>query len=187
MSGLQFLASIVSSLAWPATVIIAVVILRKPLRELLPLLQKLKYKDLEFEFGKRLQEVTAEVAQLPGYSSPSKASLTESPAAKLALLSPRSAIIEAWRDVESTTLAAAHGLGEPFFQQNRPLLVSAMNALERAGKLDAYFVDVLDGLRELRNEAAHAPDFAVTVQEALDYVEACEWMTGYIRSATAGD
>jgi hypothetical protein len=71
MDALQFTSSLVGSLAWPSVVLAIVVALRKPLSDLLPLLQRLKYKDLELDFGKRVEELRAEVAEeLPQQAEP---------------------------------------------------------------------------------------------------------------------
>src|SRR5665647_1880486 len=45
MTWLEFIASIIQALAWPAVVIAAVILLRKPLAAVIPLLRRLTYKD----------------------------------------------------------------------------------------------------------------------------------------------
>ena len=52
---LQFFASLAGSLAWPATVV--VVVLRNQCRRFLLTLTRLRYKDLELDFGRELKEV----------------------------------------------------------------------------------------------------------------------------------
>jgi hypothetical protein len=64
MDALTFVSTMVSALAWPSVAIVVIMILRKPMAELLPLLRRLKYKDLEFKFGERIAEVQADVATL---------------------------------------------------------------------------------------------------------------------------
>ena len=54
MDWLQFLSSVVGSLAWPATVLALVVLLRAPVTRVLLTLTRLKYKDLELDFGREL-------------------------------------------------------------------------------------------------------------------------------------
>ena len=63
MDWLAFVASVIGSLAWPSVLLIIFMLLRKPLYGLLPLLQKLKYKEIEVEFTRRVEEVSAEVVQ----------------------------------------------------------------------------------------------------------------------------
>jgi len=53
---LDFAAKIIGSLAWPATLLVVMIFLRKPIRDLLPFLERLKYKDFELSFRRQLQE-----------------------------------------------------------------------------------------------------------------------------------
>lgn len=182
MTLLQFIASVVGSLAWPSVVLAIVLVLRKPLRDLLPLLQRLKYKDLELEFGKRIQELNAEVvAELPpsveqqGTPPPEVSAI-----ARLAESSPRAAVLEAWRDIEVAAVHAAQRLG---------LAVTAdfarsfqgLRRLESSDRIDRSIVSVLRELRALRNQAAHAPEFALSTDSALEYAAAAQRVSSYLR------
>ena len=184
MNGLEFVASLIDSLVWPLVAIVAIVVLRNPLGQVLLLLESVKYKDLHLRFRERLQQATVEASQLPGYSSESLTAGTGL-ASEIAPISPRAAVIEAWRGVESEVLAAAHSLGTPFLKQGRPIFRSALRALEHSGRLNHEFIEVLDGLRELRNEASHARDFAFTVDEALEFVALCESLAALVRDTAA--
>ncbi|MCL4554858.1 MAG: hypothetical protein M1617_04180 [Actinobacteria bacterium] len=170
---MEFVASIVGSLAWPATALFVLWVLRKPLAQLIPLLQRLRYRDIELDFSKKLEEAREVTTML---ESPGRRALSteQSTAVQLALVSPRAGVHEGWRTLESAILTAAHSLGESFFQDRKPLVVSAITVLEKSGVINRDFGDVLEGLRELRNEASHAPDFAVPVSEALDFIRTCE-------------
>jgi inactivated superfamily I helicase len=106
-------------------------------------------------------------------------------AVRLAPVSPRAAILEAWRGVESAILEAAHSLGKPFFDDRSPVLVSAIRALEESGQLLRAQADILDDLRQLRNEAAHAPEFSIPVSDALDYVRLSEVAASHLRGIAA--
>lgn len=61
MDVLTFISELIKSLAWPVAIIILVILLRKPIVELIPLLRRLKYKDLELEFSQEVTELKAEV------------------------------------------------------------------------------------------------------------------------------
>ncbi len=67
MDLLTFATEMVKVLVWPATIIIAVVLLRTPLGQLIPTLRLLRYRDLSLEFGKKLEqlEATADQVRLP--------------------------------------------------------------------------------------------------------------------------
>lgn len=182
MDWLAFLASVVGSLAWPGTLLIVFLLLRKPLRDLLPLLQRLKYKEVELEFSKRVEEVSAEVVQeLPAPLSQAPPGGDESESvARLAEISPRAAVLESWRSVEAAALEAAHRLGGDKFR-DKTLTFHAIRFLEQHPSLDRGVIGLLRELRALRNEAAHAPDFALSKASALEYGASCTRVASYLR------
>lgn len=51
MTGLQFTASIVNSLAWPTAAVVAAVLLRKELRDAFRRMQSLKFPGVEATFA----------------------------------------------------------------------------------------------------------------------------------------
>src|ERR1700734_3282145 len=54
MNAPAFITQLVTALAWPVTVLICVVVLRPLLVGLLPLIRKLKYSDVEIQFGREV-------------------------------------------------------------------------------------------------------------------------------------
>src|ERR1700758_4738326 len=64
---LGFVAQVISSLAWPVTAIICVLLLRRYLVDLIPLLRRVKYSDVEISFGKEVAELTksTDASQVP--------------------------------------------------------------------------------------------------------------------------
>jgi len=77
MDALTFISELIKAVAWPVTAIALVVLLRKPIVELIPLLRRLKYKELELEFAQEVSELKAEVeaiAKEKGEEAPSIAS-----------------------------------------------------------------------------------------------------------------
>ncbi|MEF7438278.1 hypothetical protein V4V36_13570 [Paenibacillus lautus] len=57
MTALEFTSSIVNTLAWPIIVTIIILILKKPLTQLLLSISKFKYNNLEMDFGKELIKI----------------------------------------------------------------------------------------------------------------------------------
>ena len=98
------LASIVDSIAWPVTIGIAAYLLRKPLIELLPNLTQFRYKELEVQFGERLERLEQELEQEPPpeqIAPPSDLQLiADERFDALAEISPSAAVLEAWIDVD---------------------------------------------------------------------------------------
>ncbi len=185
MDSLTFVAEIVKALAWPVTVLIILVVLRDPLRQLIPLLQRLRYGGVELDFGQRVQELAAEARQqLP-------ASAATGPEIKplrdrldqLAQLSPRATVLEAWLELENAAIEATkrHGLNLTSREQRSPILLG--DALERAGILDESKQEIYYRLRNLRNAAAHASDFAFDSSSAVEYADTALRLAEYLRKA----
>ena len=170
MDWLSFVAALVKALAWPLTVLGIFLVLRRPLLALVPLLARLKFKDLELDFGRRLAEASAEAASLPGARASASAAEPDDALLRLAPIAPRAAILEAWLRLESAALRAARrqGTPEPVTQLRAP--VHLIEALEELGVIDARQAAVFHELRSLRNSAAHALNFEPSPDAARDYV-----------------
>jgi hypothetical protein len=66
--------------------------------------------------------------------------------------------------------------------QDRTLTFQAMKFLEQHPSLDRSLVGLLRELRALRNNAAHAPDFALSKASALEYGASCARVSAYLRT-----
>jgi hypothetical protein len=165
MNVLAFIASLVSSLAWPVAVVLIVFMFRHSLARLIPGLQRLKYKDVELEFGRQVAEAKQELGTpaAPALPAPS-AGKRLSPAAtspalyfrSLADVSPRAAILEAWLGFE---LAANQASQKLELGGSRPLQMRELfETLKDRGLLTESEVDALIRLRALRNQVVHGPE-----------------------------
>ncbi len=186
MDWLTFIVEIVKAGAWPVLLFALLLLLRKPIADLIPLLRKLKYREFEAEFGARLEEVEnlkAEVAvpalpeqqELPTPSAPPLFSRTTRPteqeplAFRLVEANPRSAILEAWMRVEAAARAAVRRLNVVVIVPRSALQL--IRILEKAQALDPAQVPIFHELRSLRNEAAHSPEMSLSPELALKYVD----------------
>ncbi len=107
MSWLEFFAKIIDSLAWPASTLFVLYIIRGELPTIARSLKKLRYKDLELEFEKSAHEIvekaklslpeTSKNIQLSGQSHDELIDRLVS----ISELAPRLAILEAWLVVEA--------------------------------------------------------------------------------------
>jgi hypothetical protein len=169
-----FLTSIFASAAWPVTALVMVLLLRRPLTEILLEIRKLKWGGLEAEFGSELGQARELIDREPGkepfsllndkFPQKSRDFLL-----KLAELSPRSVILEAWRDVD---VAAVKALERHRLLPNSQRLPNTGVAVQTL--LDAHLIDdaefqVFAILRNLRNRAAHDSRFELTKEEAIEY------------------
>ena len=183
MNWLEFTASIVKAVAWPAVFLIIFFALREPVRKLLPLLQKFKYKEVELEFTRRVEEVSAELAEgLPTLQSNVAGNADEiAIVAKLADVSPRAAVLESWLSIETAALSAARRLGWEPPSEKPTNGLSVMKFLEHHNSVDRKMVGLLRELRSLRNQAAHTPEFALSKGAALEYGSTATRVANYLR------
>ncbi|MCV2883557.1 hypothetical protein OE749_02445 [Aestuariibacter sp. AA17] len=169
MHWMQFIIELVDRLAWPIVVMSCAVVLKTPLLQLLPLAKKVKYKELEIEFGEALEEASKDAREaFPEFDNDKKLSLIES-----ANSLPNAAVLEAWRGVE---LAA-----EKMIQTanvNVDLNVNTRykvmeKTLLQEGLIDQKRGKLFNELRRLRNKVAHAKNYQVGSAEAVHYIELC--------------
>lgn len=185
MDLLTFVAELVKAAAWPTVGLIALILLRREIRGLLPLITSLKYKDLELHFGREVAAAREDADQLqtpPGRALLARPEMSET-VRKLLDASPRAAIIEAWREVEGEARKAAvrrevaipriHELSQPRFLQ----------ALSAYQVVDPAQLALLHDLRSLRNQAAHAPEFALSTDSARDYALAAAQLAEHLKAA----
>ncbi len=157
MGTLQFVAAVVSSLAWPSAVCAVAVALRRPFARLLPRLSHLKYKDLEAYFTNEISEIRAE-AQAANLKAPPTSESGETDlfdeVNAVAEISPVAAIPLAWTAIEREIIRTMERVGIP--EDGRHLAGANIRILERAELIDRETANILNRLRSLRNEAAHA-------------------------------
>ena len=181
MSWLEFITSMVSALAWPVAVLVLATHFREPLKGLVPLLQRMKYKDFEMEFGRKLAEAREEAGVEEETSPDIELTPEEARIVDLARVSPRAAVTEAWRWVEIASLDAAKSLlGENF--RNKTFTFQAIRKLEHDDRIDRGAVLLMRDLRGLRNDAVHSPEFALSTDSALEYAQMARQLVGYLRT-----
>jgi hypothetical protein len=185
MDFLTFLSKVVEAIAWPATVLILLAILRKELPLIAKSLRRLKYKDFVFEFDAATQAIADEVKQ--AVPTPEKQiSLMGNPKgaaqAKLeaiAELAPRAAILEAWLQVEAAAADVIRNKGLATLT-SFPGPLRLREGLQKGGILNSRQVAIFEQLRTLRNEAVHVPDAEFTKLAVASYIESAISMASYL-------
>lgn len=174
VGALEFMAALVSSLAWPMAVCGIALAIRRPIIHLLPRLSNLKYGDLELDFSQELSEIEerAQAAKLgtsPEAEDGARDLLSEVNA--VAAISPLAAIPLAWTAIEGEIDKTLTRMGITFDRRRQPS--ADIRALERAELIDHDLAIVLNRLRGLRNEAAHAAHSRVQLSrtDAEEYAQ----------------
>ena len=178
MDWMQFTIALIDKLIWPLVVVFAVVSLKRPLAKLIPLAKKLKFKDLELEFGQGLKAVTAQAEGVfPELKTDKKALLIAS-----ANNLPNSAVLETWEQVDlaAERLIKLHCDNITLDKNTRykhieNILISEALINTKQGKL-------FSELRQLRNRVAHAVNYEVGKAEAIQYIELCFKLIDHLNS-----
>jgi hypothetical protein len=188
MGWMEFVSSIVGSLAWPTAAVIAATVFRKQLRDLLGTrLHRLKAGPVEMElFDRKLAETEAEIDPIPKRAE-TTGMLPQGVAGELGPIvdtSPAAAVMEAHARVERRLrdILAEAGVEVVHSRSVREL---ARVAAER-GLIRHESVRSVEGITVLRNLAAHGHGNDLTpnrAREYLDLVDAVLFSFGSPRSS----
>jgi hypothetical protein len=168
---LTFISQVISSTAWPLTILTCVLLLRRHLLTLIPFVRKLKYSDVEIEFGKEVAALVkvADRTSLP--NEPSKGSRNSwEDLIVLADLRPRSAIRSAWSRVTEAYLQAAKDrkIEITDLAQTMPMVVGSL--LLNEGVISPPQYDLLTKLRILVDDAERASPGSISSESAIEFI-----------------
>lgn len=183
MDTLTFAAEVVKAVAWPASVFASVLLLRKPLANLLPRTSSVKYGELEVEFGREISELHDKAAtELPAATAPkAPAPGLEDRLVDVLAVSPNAAVLSAWREVERAALQLVEAQGLRVDSGTATPYKSIQELLARSDTVEPEKIRIFDDLRRLRNKVAHAPGLQVTTDNALEFIEVALALVLYLR------
>ncbi|WP_415896262.1 DUF4145 domain-containing protein [Neptuniibacter sp. QD57_21] len=179
---MEYFVEIIKAIAWPASIVWLGYIFRSEVRQLLGRISSFKYKDMEASFDKELAKAENEAKEIK--VSNDKKSTDElsqiEQLLRIAEVSPRAAIVEAWTLIEmaASNKGLKSGVAIP---RTSPKMI--VDYLQLSGELSKNSLEVIEQLRKLRNQAVHMPDFAITQNEAERYLELAVQSTAIINAA----
>ena len=169
-----FIAEIISSIVWPAVVIFLIYHLKDRLAELLPRLKKLKHKDTELEFSEKLNELAIETEasreEMPVVEKKPEINEQFNFLMKLSDISPRSAVIESYRVLESASAKAA-AKAYPELESKQIFNPMQIQKMLQGKVISKNQVHQFNELRKLRNQAAHMEDFELKHMPIEAYID----------------
>jgi len=191
VTGLESLSATIGQLIWPILIVIVVLLLKEPIKQLAasPRLKRVKVGPggLEAEFNLELAQVERELESEPtppevdDGTPPAELEAPkhdENPAAdfrlemeRLAEVAPRAVVLESFVRLESllrNSVDAPEGERGPRFL---PLRTLGRVAVEQ-GLLTKREASVLDELSYLRNRVAHESDEQISQEVAIRYADA---------------
>jgi hypothetical protein len=176
---------ILRTIIWPLAIVWVSYIFRNELRGLLNRLSLFKYKDLEAKFEKELLEVEKEAKEAEKLLDRSLPHIADNEQEKIeqllriAGISPRAAIMEAWREVE----CALNDVAKQEGIRVKGLVGNSLSAdkLAQIRGIPRENTDIYTRLKYLRNQAAHVPDYVIEEREARRYVQLAIHLAGVFR------
>lgn len=192
MDTLTFAAEVIKAVAWPASLLVLAFLLRKPLKELMPLLRRLRYREVEIEFSREIavlkaKSLSEQPSGLPngGFASPGLPKGLESKRLELLRMVPfstRVAVMEAWLEVEM----AANEVASSFWSRTPSDIFRSDPTLGeylfKCGVIERDDLEAFKRLRHLRNSASHAQEIHLSEGDAMSYVEVAVSLAAKIRS-----
>jgi hypothetical protein len=175
---IQLVSNLVGDLAWPFAAVAIILIFREPLRGKLSQLTRVRRGDTEAWFEKEAAKIEAETQTVteelqPGAGSEGDEGIWRQ-VVSLASSSPRSAVLEAFMQVEQALVQIAGPSRPP------QGIVNLARALGKADKIPPGAVSSITELALLRNQAAHASEFPISEKGAVSYVMAAQRVTGML-------
>lgn len=198
VDGLQFVATLVGDLAWPAVVLTALLLLRKPISERLAQLRSVSAGSFAAEFGEAERQVEravegelsrSETEEAGGTAAPSSAEIDrlEDGFREIALRAsenPSYSVVAAWAllaDIMAKAVADVAPVNRRQRLRGGRSAWEMMKALRDQGVISEETLGALSSLRTLRDRVAHG----VTAPEAgaaLAYVRSINDLAAVIRS-----
>lgn len=181
MDGLTFVSEIIKALAWPTTIIITVYLLKTPIIELLPFMKKLKYKELELEFSQEVMALKADVSEISTLEIDKANNLVTSKAFELVAFSTRTAIMEAWIELETVAVEVASSLWNQSPSETMRNMPRLAEYLYKSKIIDDKQLNIFQRLRQLRNKAAHAEELNLSEKDAQEYIIMASSLVKHLR------
>jgi hypothetical protein len=183
MDRLTFVSEVIKALAWPTAASSAVLVLRREIKGLLPLVKKLKAGPIEAEFDREVRELKEQAERQPAAPSPVQISTSErQKLLQLAELNPRSAIIEAWHNVEFAARRVVEAHDRSISDRDLRSSSALLRSLNRFEILSRDEVALFNDLRALRNQAVHLPEFSPAYDAVLNYIDLALRLTASLDS-----
>ena len=182
MGTLEFIAALVEDIVWPLTVVLAIFIFRGPISNLLPFLQRLRYKEFVVEFNQKLDKVETEAAAITGEGTEVR---VDDYMLELAQAHPRGAVIDSWLAVEKAIRDVAASRDMNVDDPRRRSTYAVEKELARSGALNPAVVSLVRDLRSTRNEAVHRLDVPLTPEMARQYALAASRVVAALEELSA--
>jgi hypothetical protein len=176
MDWLTFISNLVGSLSWPAAFFAVAFLFRSQVQYLMNSLTKLKWRDVEVEFGEQVDLIREEV-QEAGDDPKFRDEPVEPRLIQLADEHPHLAVLESWKQLEKAIIdLSIRKLGT---QRSAPALAH-IEAVLKSDLLPASMTRAIREIREVRNRAAHDVGFSISRGRAYILLDTIADVVGFL-------
>ena len=181
MNWLDFISSIVGSLAWPVAFVIAVVVYKDPLKKLMERMTDVELWGSKASFSNSLKgaETTAELIPSIEYKATPAITPPNDDYLKLAEQYPGAAVMEAFKKVEAVLDEWQDGQGMTHPPSNEGLV----EWLVQDGYLSDVVYQLYKKVKQTRNIAVHMQSPNISTGEAIAYKDLCERLERFLKEA----
>lgn len=167
MGWLEFISSLVGSLAWPLAAVIIALMFKSQIAALLAKVRKLSWGDSSVELAEQLDKAEDKARAVEPAEEPP---LPDQRFQQLLAISPSAAILDTWGTVERMLyqVGSDHNLDQRGLAQPNKI----MDSLVKNGKIAPHIYEMLRDLRGIRNAAAHQKE--VTASDAIRFYDLSE-------------
>jgi hypothetical protein len=176
MNTLAFIASVIGSLAWPATLLIVVFLLLRNGAQLAKFVKAIRFKDFELTLRDDLEKAKTIAdgieARLPGAYAGKEDHEEEDKVLALAKIDPGVGILKSWQKLELALTRLRQHNGLVRFITN----VALIPRLLELGKITKSDADLFNQLRSIRNAVVHtgSDKQTISVAEVVEYDQIVE-------------
>ena len=181
----DLIVHLADSLAWPLFAFVALWMLRSPLKDLSRLVEKIKYKDLELNFGRTLEETAGRADSIQPIDG--KDSEVNKILEGALDPDPRIAVLKSWASVETAVEKLAHSHLNDHGHSRRIPTFRLIEVLFQAGVIDHSLASVLREMRPLRNLIAHGEDITVDDHTVRAFARAAARLALIIEEKSVSD
>lgn len=187
MTWKEFIVEMTTQVAWPATVLISLILLKDKLNRILPRLEKLKYKDTEIAFSKVMNEIAEKAALIEetGEQLPIELKAEEERLLSYIDFSPNSVIHQAYALMDRELLAIYHNALKG--EKRKPIRVKDARALREQVGFDEDLQKEIKQLQSIRSMAMANRNQLISQEQASSYVELSIDVVAKIREIAANN
>jgi hypothetical protein len=166
---MQFVSSVIASLAWPVGVTVIVLNFRPEIKRLLSLIRKFGAGGVNFEISDQVREVqkVGEAVELEQNDEPHEVTAIDPSLLSLAQTFPEAAVLQSFKSLEGVLLKIRQRLPDDKPHRN---LNEVLKALADDNQISQTVITLFQSLRQARNTAAHQKDEKLTKGEAIELI-----------------